>query len=219
MTVMAVPEALAQDLSYLLHRPYVARSWGWSLEEYLRHAPESRRWEFVRGEVLMYSPASAEHQRVVGFLYALLRAYLLPKGFDVLLAPAAVRLAEDVVREPDLSVFGPEDAPRVTGSPVAVRPLLVVEVTSPSTRRIDLEDKAEEYARAGVPEYWVVDLVAGEFVGHVLEGRAYRRTALREGRWHSRVLPGFWLEVGWLFRRPLPRVEKCLKQVLEQGDL
>ncbi len=216
MTLATTQEALVQDLRHMLHRPYVARSWGWSLEEYLRHAPESRRWEFVRGEVLMYSPASVEHQDRVWFLAYLLFSWMQARAWPgkLLLAPAAVRLAEDVVREPDLSVFGPEDAPRVTGSPVAVRPLLVVEVTSPSTRRIDLEDKAEEYAQAGVPEYWVVDLVAGQFVGHVLEGRAYRRTALREGRWHSRVLPDFWLEVGWLFRPSLPSVQECLKAIL-----
>lgn len=37
------------------------------------------------------------------------------------------------------------------------RPTLIIEVTSPETRRLDLEDKAEEYAQAGVPYYVIID--------------------------------------------------------------
>jgi Uma2 family endonuclease len=51
-----------------LRESYVVRLGGWTLERYLREAPEDQIWEFVRGEVVMHSPASAEHQRVVGFL-------------------------------------------------------------------------------------------------------------------------------------------------------
>ena len=215
MTAVILQEALAQDLRHMAHRPYVARSWGWTLDEYLRQAPESRRWEFVRGEVLMYSPATAEHQDRVWFLAYLLFSWMQARKWPgkLLLAPAAVRLAEDIVREPDISVFGPEEAGRVTGSPVTARPLLVVEVTSPSTRAIDLGEKAQDYATAGIPEYWVVDLVRQRFIGHLLEGETYRKTELPRGRWVSRVLPGFWLEVTWLFRQPLPEVAACLKHI------
>ncbi len=37
------------------------------------------------------------------------------------------------------------------------RPLLVIEVTSPSTREVDLDQKVDEYYRAGVPFYAIVD--------------------------------------------------------------
>ena len=36
-------------------------------------------------------------------------------------------------------------------------PDLAIEVLSPSTRHIDREEKAAEYAEAGVTEYWIVD--------------------------------------------------------------
>jgi len=45
-----------------LRESYVVRLGGWTLERYLREAPEDQIWEFVRGEVVMHSPASAEHQ-------------------------------------------------------------------------------------------------------------------------------------------------------------
>jgi colicin import membrane protein len=40
---------------------------------------------------------------------------------------------------------------------MGARPLVVVEVTSPSTRYIDFDEKIEEYHRAGVPLYVVAD--------------------------------------------------------------
>lgn len=40
---------------------------------------------------------------------------------------------------------------------MGARPLLIVEVTSPSTRYIDLDEKVEEYHAAGVPLYVVAD--------------------------------------------------------------
>ncbi len=214
MTTSSVLEKhLVQDLPYLARHPYVARVGGWRVEDYLREAPENRRWEFAYGEVLMYSPATAEHQRIVGFLYSLLSHYGRPEGFDVLLAPAAVQLAEDLIREPDISVFRPEDTPKVTGVPVKVLPVLVVEVTRPSTRTVDLVEKAQEYASVGIPEYWVVDLPRKRFVGHALEAGRYRVSELPRGCWVSAVLSGFWLDVAWLWQRPLPDVQKCLQEI------
>jgi hypothetical protein len=56
-----------------------------------------------------------------------------------------------------------------------VRPLLVIEVTSPSTRNVDLNQKVVEYFQAGVPFYLIVDLQnAGETGSTILI--AYRTT-------------------------------------------
>jgi Uma2 family endonuclease len=38
-----------------------------------------------------------------------------------------------------------------------VRPVLIIEITSPSTRSVDLNDKVRQYARAGVPHYVIAD--------------------------------------------------------------
>jgi Uma2 family endonuclease len=36
-------------------------------------------------------------------------------------------------------------------------PIVVVEVLSPSTKSIDLNEKRAEYVKRGIPEYWIVD--------------------------------------------------------------
>jgi Uma2 family endonuclease len=199
----------------LLKEPYVVRLSGWTLEKYLEEAPEHLFSEFVRGEVIMYSPATAEHQDLVGFLYRLLAGYCEAKRYGkVLIAPAAIQLSPDVVREPDLFVLPPEEVPKAKGVPLLVRPALVIEVMSPSTRTIDLVEKAEDYALAGIPEYWAVDPEHKELIIHRLEGARYRAERVKEGKVRSISLPGFWLDVGWLFGDPLPPVAECLKEIL-----
>jgi Uma2 family endonuclease len=59
--------------------------------------------------------------------------------------------------------------------------VVAVEFLSPSSRRLDRQTKRDEYADAGIPHYWIVDLdepgslvachLAGEF-GYVDRGAA-----------------------------------------------
>jgi Uma2 family endonuclease len=178
MAVMVVDEQKKP-----IREPYVVRLGGWTLERYLEEAPEHLVWEFVRGEVVVHSPATAEHQDVVGFLYRLLAGYCEATGWGkVLTGPAAVRILPDVVREPDIFVLPPEEVPKAKGTPLDVRPALVVEVMSPSTRTIDLKEKVEDYALAQIPEYWAVDIEKRELLIHRLEGRGLRWSVSPRGR-------------------------------------
>ncbi len=196
--------------------PHLVRVAGWTLERYLQEAPENAFWEFVRGEVIMHSPVRAEHQRVVRFLTFLLQGYCTKRalGCEVLNGPAGVRLAPEVIREPDIFVLAAEAVEKAQGFPVEARPLLVVEVVSPSTRTLDLVEKPYDYAHAGIPEYWVVDRERRHFYFHVLSDAGYRVDVYQEGRVHSRVLPGFWLDVAWLWREPLPSEWEVLVKVV-----
>jgi colicin import membrane protein len=61
-------------------------------------------------------------------------------------------------------------------------PCLVIEVTSPHYRTIDLEDKVEIYCRAGIREYLILDILATPIalIGYRLTAAGrYRRNASR----------------------------------------
>lgn len=75
----------------------------------------------------------------------------------------------------------------------SAEPMLVVEVAA-SSLRFDLAAKAPLYVEAGVPEYWVVNLVAKELViFRSPEDGVYRvRETCRAG---DRVTPGAWPDV------------------------
>ena len=60
----------------------------------------------------------------------------------------------------------------------------MLEIASPSTRRVDQGAKREEYAALGIPEYWRFDQASGRnrvrLAGDRLEGEEYRPIAVEE---------------------------------------
>jgi Uma2 family endonuclease len=81
----------------------------------------------------------------------------LPPGWETVVDFEVLVRAEEpaIVRAPDLVVVpsgGPEN--RVPASDV----LIAVEIISPGSRNVDTHLKAFEYAEAGIPHYWLVDL-------------------------------------------------------------
>jgi Uma2 family endonuclease len=97
------------------------------------------------------------HQRIVLFLYRALYAFLAVRGAGIILvAPLRLRVRTGRYREPDLllllSAADPRRSNRYwTGAD------LVLEVVSPDDPQRDLVRKRREYARAGIPEYWIVN--------------------------------------------------------------
>jgi Uma2 family endonuclease len=76
----------------------------------------------------------------------------------VLTSPADLSLGGEQLSQPDLFVL-PLLPRSLTWADTAL-PLLVVEVLSPATARHDRLVKRQRFQRAGVPEYWIVDLDA-----------------------------------------------------------
>src|SRR5262249_13393565 len=76
------------------------------------------------------------------------------------------------VRKLDLFLFLPDNDPRRsnrywTGAD------LVLEVVSPDDPKRDLVRKRREYARAGIPEYWIVNPATEQILVLRLAGSAY----------------------------------------------
>ncbi|SNB64232.1 Uma2 family endonuclease [Thermoflexus hugenholtzii] len=215
---MGVKMVVWTDRPRTFEAPYLARIGGWTLERYLTEAPEDQIWEFARGEVLVHSPATAEHQRLVGFLYRLLQEFCeRTRWGEALTGPAALQILPDVVREPDVFVLAPEDIPHARGVPLTVRPVLIIEVTSPSTRTLDREEKAQDYAQAGVPEYWVVDPEHRELWVYRQSGETYQAERVTAGWVSSVAVRGFALRVEWLWQDPLPSAKECLEEIEQRN--
>jgi Uma2 family endonuclease len=64
-------------------------------------------------------------------------------------------------------------------------PDMVFEAVSKTSRKKDLEDLVEDYARAGIREYWIADGTGDEAELRilVLEGRAYREQPRKRSGW------------------------------------
>lgn len=94
---------------------------------------------------------------------------------------------------------------------------MVGELISDESARRDRIDKLAEYGAAGVPEYWLFDprprQHRAEFYRLGAEGRYEAVLADAEGRYHSLVLPGFWLKPDWLWQDPLPKPAALLAMI------
>jgi Uma2 family endonuclease len=126
----------------------------------LRRLPDDNlRHELIDGEHYVAASPSTRHQLVLGNLYYALRTWLQEhSGGELYLAPVDVVLSLHDVVVPDLLyVAGARVAHIVTPEAIRGVPDLIVEVLSPSTRRVDSDSKLALYDRAGAVEYWIVD--------------------------------------------------------------
>jgi Uma2 family endonuclease len=122
-------------------------------EHYAAGEDQGMRRELVDG-VLIVSPfASARHALAAHNLDHILTAACPPD----LLVLGTINVDQEPATnlEPDLVVIRPDDLDRLA---TEVRPFLVVEILSPSTRRFDLTLKRQIYAEMGIPSYWIVDI-------------------------------------------------------------
>jgi Uma2 family endonuclease len=127
----------------------------------VRELPDDgKRYEVVDGELLVTPAPTFDHQRAVVELLVLLRAYCESTGCgEAMTSPADIEFDPRTLIQPDVFVV-----PLGAGRPKRwsdVRTLLLAaEILSPSTARADRTVKRRRYQRAGVPEYWIVDLDA-----------------------------------------------------------
>ncbi len=190
-----------------------------SRAEYLAWCDEDTHAEWVRGEVTLFMPPVDVHQVVLGFLYELVSAFVRMYNLGaVRFAPLEVTTIPDTVyREPDLIFVSRQNAHLLTDKRCEGAPDLVVEIVSPSSRKRDYVEKRFEYEQVGVGEYWIVDPRGGQervtFYQQAPHGLYHEVSPDAEGRYHSMVLPGFWLRPAWLFQTPLPDVTTVLQEI------
>jgi Uma2 family endonuclease len=127
-------------------------------EDYALLPDDGKRYEILDGELFVTPAPSTKHQRVLGNLHLLLGVFVRQSGVgDVLLAPCDVLLATHDIVQPDLLFVAREHAGRIETANVKGAPDLLVEVLSPTTRRVDERTKRDRYRATGVAEYWLVD--------------------------------------------------------------
>jgi len=112
------------------------------------------RIELIDGLLVVAEPQSAYHYTAIRLVTRALAQAFGP-GWDVR-AEAPVALDDTSEPEPDVTVVRGDVLDYLTAHPTD--PVLVVEVAL-SRVAFDRRYKSSLYARAGRPEYWIVDLV------------------------------------------------------------
>jgi Uma2 family endonuclease len=81
-------------------------------------------------------------------------------------------------------------------------PDLIVEVLSPSNRRIDLVRKRVLYADFGVPEYWIVDPNRQTISVNLLDGAHYDERIFERGALRSTTFPDLAIDFSAVYAAP-----------------
>jgi Uma2 family endonuclease len=179
-----------------------------SYAEFLAGDYENPHVEWVDGRMVEMAPISDEHEDVGRFLGAALRSYVEERGLGVIRGdPFQMKTASDLPgRAPDLIFISTANLPRLKRTYLKGPADLVVEIISPESRGRDRGDKFFEYEKGGVPEYWLIDPERKQAEFYLLDSkRIYKLANLdAKGIFHSKALPGVWVDPDWFWRKPLP---------------
>jgi Uma2 family endonuclease len=145
----------------------------WTVRDYLWLTDGTNRLvEFTDGTIEVLPMPTEKHQAISSLLYLALLAMMQRIGGKVFYAPLRLRVGPRMFREPDLLLVLAADDPR-RGNSYWEGADLVVEIVSPDDPSRDYVRKREDYARAGVLEYWIVDPQAEKMTVLQLAGTAY----------------------------------------------
>lgn len=121
--------------------------------------PDGERAELIDGKLYAMAPPNFMHQKISLALSRKIADYIESNNGDceVVPAPFAVNLNADDEKwlEPDISVIC--DKNKITEHGCNGAPDFIIEIVSPSSRKMDYSLKNTLYSEAGVREYWIVD--------------------------------------------------------------
>lgn len=121
--------------------------------------PDGTRAELIDGNIYYMAPPTRKHQEISFNLSRIIADYIDAHNGSckVYPAPFAVFLNRDDKNyvEPDISVIC--DKNKLNDRGCCGAPDWIIEIVSPSSKRMDYLTKLFKYRTAGVREYWIID--------------------------------------------------------------
>jgi Uma2 family endonuclease len=144
---------VATETQYTLQSPDAS----WCAERWEKLPADGNRYEVIGGVLYMSTSPSYFHQWVIEIIHESVGMPLRLQGIAYSArAPIGVFMPGCDPVQPDYLLIRKERAAIIENGRINGVPDLIVEVLSPSHPRLDTTIKRAAYARAGVPEYWIV---------------------------------------------------------------
>lgn len=160
--------------------------------------PMDARLELIEGEIFEMSPIGSPHASCVKFLSELL--HLLFAGIFTVSVQDPIRLNDFSEPQPDVALLRRRNDFYRNAHPTPADVLLVVEVAD-TTVATDRSFKLPLYARAGIPEFWLVNIPEGQLeIYSQPSGESYLRSEVfgRDAEARSHTVEGLSVKVGEL---------------------
>jgi Uma2 family endonuclease len=198
-----------------LEPPFLIIKPGLTEADFYDLADEDSNWEYLDGRLVMASPASERHEDLFSFLITLLRAYADENGGAVVRGSRfPMRLDPRWSPEPDILVVRTSRRHLITPQRLEGPADMVIEITSESDPGLDVREKLPRYRDAAIDEIWIVDRFSESVRVDTRRPGGYDSRTMSSGRLESAVIPGFWIEVSWLWQTDLPPTLECLRQIM-----
>ena len=165
-----------------------------TVENYKLLPETGPRYQLIQGDLYMAPAPNRFHQEISRNLQFALHSYLLRSRIGKLFnAPFDVYLDEINVFQSNIIVVLNERLGILTDAGAEGAPDLVIEILSPKTRNLDVVNKKQEYARAGVKELWIIDPEPRTVTIHqfAVEGVEKIQQVTEDGTLATELLPGF----------------------------
>ncbi len=176
-----------------------------SYEQFLKARFDHDHYEWVDGEVFEMPAVEDDHADLSDYLSTMLSMWVEAKdGGKVREDPFQMHLpSRPSGRAPDIQVILAKNLRRLKRMYLDGPADVVIEIVSTSSRATDREIKFAEYEHGGVREYWIIDPLRRQAEFFVLQKKRFIPAPVdEEGRFHSRMLAGVWLDTDWLWKRP-----------------
>ncbi|MFO0899005.1 MAG: Uma2 family endonuclease [Pirellulales bacterium] len=171
-------------------------------EELWLRPDDGLRHELVRGELRTMTPAGSQHGLTIGYLHTLLGPHIKQRQLGHLFGAETgfvIFRGPDTVRAPDLAFICRDRA--INAVPAGYfpgAPDLAIEVLSPNDRARDVDEKVQDWLRAGCREVWVVSPRLKTVAIH-RSNADVRVLSLEETLESPELLPGFTCQVSEVF--------------------
>ena len=129
----------------------------WNRARWEQLPDDGNRYEVIDGVLYMTTAPSYFHQWIIRQISLALIEQLDRRGFGLTSwAPIGLFMPGCDPVQPDIVMIQTSDLGIIHDRRIFGVPTLLVEILSPTNPETDLQIKRGAYARAGVPEYWIV---------------------------------------------------------------
>ncbi len=183
--------------------------------EFLEWVQDRTRAEWVNEEVHIMSPVNNNHEAIQGWLYRLLSEFVETHDLGrVLGSEFFIRLPNPPARHlPDLFFISKDRLKLIRHTYFEGAPDLIIEIVSPESHSRDYGLKFENYEKAGVCEYWIIDPATRSFDIFSLQKKSFSPIPLKSRRLHSAILKGLALDPACLWQPKLPTIASIMSNL------
>ncbi len=170
--------------------------------------------ELVNGVPVERMAANLFHEKLFSWLHTLLYTYVDDRNLGLVLGSrSAVKISQYGGRLPDILFIRQDQVDIAQQRAIYGPPDLVIELVSPGDRPSDLHALETDYRSVGVPEIWFVDPQKRRVRALRRREADYEVEKLSSGAVRSDSMPGFMVELAWLFDEPRPKPAEAIARM------